>query len=276
MTPPGESGAVLDITRMERERPYPKRLKRAAYEAELLRLQIELVKLQTWIRDSGTRVAVVFEGRDAAGKGGAIKRFTEHLNPRQARTVALSKPNETERGQWYFQRYITQLPTAGEVALFDRSWYNRAGVERVMGFSSPVEYGEFLRQAPELERNLVDAGLHLFKLWFTVSREEQARRFEQRRSDPLKLWKLSPMDEAALTRFDEYSAARDAMLIATDSVGAPWTVVNSNDKRRARLEAIRHVLHAFAYHHRDDEVVHAPDPQVVQPAAALFTMPAGR
>jgi len=276
MTPPGESGAVLDITRMERERPYPKRLKRAAYEAELLRLQIELVKLQTWIRDSGTRVAVVFEGRDAAGKGGAIKRFTEHLNPRQARTVALSKPNETERGQWYFQRYITQLPTAGEVALFDRSWYNRAGVERVMGFSSPVEYGEFLRQAPELERNLVDAGLHLFKLWFTVSREEQARRFEQRRSDPLKLWKLSPMDEAALTRFDEYSAARDAMLIATDSVGAPWTVINSNDKRRARLEAIRHVLHAFAYHHRDDEVVHAPDPQVVQPAAALFTMPAGR
>jgi len=271
----GGSGSELDITRMERERPYPKRIKRAPYEDELLRLQIELVKLQSWIRDSGTRVAVVFEGRDAAGKGGAIKRFTEHLNPRVARTVALSRPNETERGQWYFQRYITQLPTAGEIALFDRSWYNRAGVERVMGFSSPVEYGEFLRQAPELERNLVDAGLHLFKLWFTVSREEQARRFEQRRSDPLKLWKLSPMDEAALSRFDEYSAARDAMLIATDSVAAPWTVINSNDKRRARLEAIRHVLHAFEYDQRDDEVVHAPDPQVVQPAAALFSVRSG-
>ncbi|GMU78702.1 MAG: hypothetical protein AMXMBFR46_14970 [Acidimicrobiia bacterium] len=261
---------TLDITRMERERPYPKRLQRDAYEHELLRLQIELVKLQRWIRDSGTRVAILFEGRDAAGKGGAIKRFTEHLNPRVARVVALSKPNETERGQWYFQRYVSRLPTAGEIALFDRSWYNRAGVERVMGFSTPSEYGEFLRQAPELERNLVDAGLHLFKLWFTVSQEEQTRRFEQRRSDPLKLWKLSPMDEAALTRFSEYSAARDAMLIATDSVAAPWTVVNSNDKRRARLEAIRHVLHTFEYDQRDDAVAHAPDAQVVQPAAGLL------
>jgi len=275
MTDKGGLHRDLDITIMERERPYPERIRTKEYEKELLRLQIELVKLQSWVRSSGTRVAALFEGRDAAGKGGAIKRFTEHLNPRVARVVALSKPNETERGQWYFQRYITQLPTAGEIALFDRSWYNRAGVERVMGFSTRAEYGEFLRQAPELERNLVDAGLHLFKLWFTVSREEQARRFEGRRSDPLKRWKLSPMDEAALGRFDEYSAARDAMLIATDSAAAPWTVVNSNDKKRARLESIRHVLHSFGYDHRDDGVAHAPDPRVVQPAAVLFSTRTG-
>jgi polyphosphate kinase 2 len=275
MTGGGGSHRDLDITIMERERPYPERMRTKEYEKELLRLQIELVKLQSWVQSSGTRIAIVFEGRDAAGKGGAIKRFAEHLNPRVARTVALSKPNETERGQWYFQRYIGELPTAGEVALFDRSWYNRAGVERVMGFSTPTEYGEFLRQAPELERNLVEAGLHLFKLWFTVSREEQARRFEQRRTDPLKRWKLSPMDEAALGRFDEYSAARDAMLIATDSVAAPWTVVNSNDKKRARLESIRHVLHSFAYDHRDDAVTRAPDPLVVQPASALFSVRQG-
>jgi polyphosphate kinase 2 len=261
----------LDLTTMEREAPYAERLSRKHYETELLRLQIELVKLQSWVQATGQRVAVVFEGRDAAGKGGAIKRFTEHLNPRVARVVALAKPNETESGQWYFQRYITHLPTAGEIVLFDRSWYNRAGVERVMGFSTPVQYGEFLRQAPELERSLVDAGLHLFKFWFTVSREEQSRRFEGRRSDPLKMWKLSPMDEAALGRFDEYSAARDAMLVATDSVAAPWTVVNSNEKRRARLEAIRHVLHSFDYEHRDDDVAHPPDPLVLQPAARLLS-----
>ncbi len=260
----------LDLHTMERELPYPSRLRRKEYEAELLALQVELVKLQAWVRTTGARLAVIFEGRDAAGKGGAIKRFTEHLNPRMARVVALTKPNETEQGQWYFQRYIGHLPTAGEIVLFDRSWYNRAGVERVMGFSTPVQYGEFLRQAPELERNLVDAGLHLFKLWFTVSREEQARRFEGRRSDPLKTWKLSPMDEAGLTRFDEYSAARDAMLIATDSAAAPWTVINSNDKRRARIESIRHVLQSFDYDHRDDDVVHAADTRVVQPASALL------
>jgi len=259
-----------DLRTMERELAYPERLGRKEYEAELLRLQIELVKLQSWVRDTGERVAVLFEGRDAAGKGGAIKRFTEHLSPRSARVVALARPNETELGQWYFQRYITHLPTAGEIVLFDRSWYNRAGVERVMGFSSPAQYGEFLRQAPELERNLVDAGLRLFKFWFTVSREEQARRFDARRTDPLKMWKLSPMDEAALERFDDYSAARDAMLVATDSVAAPWTVVNSNEKRRARLESIRHLLHAFDYEHRDNDVARAADARVVQPAAALL------
>ncbi len=265
----------IDIHTMERETPYPERLKGKVYEQELLELQIELVKPQSWVRESGERVALVFEGRDAAGKGGAIKRFTEHLNPRFARVVALTKPNETEQGQWYFQRYIGHLPTAGEIVLFDRSWYNRAGVERVMGFSTAAQYGEFLRQAPELERNLVDAGLRLFKLWFTVSRTEQARRFEQRRSDPLKTWKLSPIDEAALARFDDYSAARDAMLIATDSAAAPWTVVNSNDKRRARLESIRHVLHAFDYEGRDDAVARVADRRVVQPAAALLDIRAG-
>ncbi|HMN98180.1 MAG TPA: polyphosphate kinase 2 [Miltoncostaeaceae bacterium] len=259
-----------DLRTMEREPPYPERMRRRAYEEELLGLQIELVKLQAWTHATGQRIAILFEGRDAAGKGGAIKRLTEHLNPRMTRVVALAKPNETETGQWYFQRYISHLPTRGEIVLFDRSWYNRAGVERVMGFSTPVEYGEFLRQAPELERNLVDAGLHLFKLWFTVSREEQARRFEARRSDPLKVWKLSPMDEAALTRFDDYSAARDAMLVATDSAAAPWTVVNSNDKRRARLEAIRHVLGSFDYAHRDDAVARPADPRVVRPAAMLL------
>jgi polyphosphate kinase 2 len=271
MTPTEPTDAVRDLHTMERERPYPTRLRRKEYEAELLRLQIELVKLQSWIQATGTRVAVLFEGRDAAGKGGAIKRFSEYLNPRAARVVALAKPNETERGQWYFQRYVSHLPTAGEIVLFDRSWYNRAGVERVMGFCTPVQYGEFLRQAPELERNLVDAGLHLFKFWFTVSREEQARRFENRRTDPLKTWKLSPTDEAALDRFEDYSAARDAMLVATDGVAAPWTVINSNDKRRARLESIRHVLNAFDYAHRDDAVARAPDPRVVRPAARLLS-----
>ena len=267
------SRVAHDLHTMEREPPCPDRMRRKEYEAELTRLQIELVKLQAWVQETKTRVAVLFEGRDAAGKGGAIKRFTEHLNPRVARVVALAKPNETEQGQWYFQRYVGHLPTGGEFVLFDRSWYNRAGVERVMGFSTPAQYGEFLRQAPELERSLADAGLHLFKFWFTVSREEQARRFEGRRSDPLKVWKLSPMDEAALERFDEYSSARDAMLIATDSVAAPWTVINSNDKRRARLESIRHVLNSFDYAHRDHEVARAPDPRVVRPASALLGGP---
>ena len=263
-------GVPHTLTTMERELPYPTRMKGKEYDAAILPLQVELVKLQSWVQTTGRRIAIIFEGRDAAGKGGAIKRFTEHLNPRHARVVALPKPNETEQGQWYFQRYIQHLPTAGEIVLFDRSWYNRAGVERVMGFSTPVQYGEFLRQAPELERSLVDAGIHLVKFWFTVSREEQARRFDGRRTDPLKVWKLSPMDEAALGLFDEYSGARDAMLVATDSVAAPWTVINSNDKRRARLESIRHLLSQFDYEHRDHAVAHPPDPRVVRPAAQLL------
>jgi polyphosphate kinase 2 len=255
---------------MENEPPYPEGLRRKEYEHELRRLQIELVKLQTEIQQSGERVLIIFEGRDAAGKGGAVRTFTEHLNPRVARVVALSKPNNTERTQWYFQRYVEHLPSGGQIVLFDRSWYNRAGVERVMQFCTSSEYGEFLRQVPELERSLVESGLRLFKLWFTVSRDEQRRRFDSRRDDPLKTWKLSPIDEAALGHFDDYSAARDAMLVATDSAAAPWTIVNSNEKRRARLEAIRHVLGAFEYPHRDESVVHAPDPRVVQPARAVI------
>lgn len=267
-TDPGD--ATLDLATMEDFPPESGRLGKKEYDAELLALQIELVKLQRWVTATGNRITILFEGRDAAGKGGAIKRFTEHLNPRQARIVALTKPNETELGQWYFQRYIQHLPTAGEIVFFDRSWYNRAGVERVMGFCTPAQYGEFLRQAPELERNLVEAGMFLFKLWFTVSREEQAKRFEERRTDPLKKWKLSPIDEQALDRFDAYTTARDDMLVATNSTSAPWTVVNSNEQRRARLEAIRHVLHTLDYDERDDSVARLPDRQVVQPAAALL------
>ena len=265
-----ESSDAIDIRTMERELPYSERLRRKPYEHDLLALQVELVKLQSWIQRSGARVLIIFEGRDAAGKGGAIRTFTEYLNPRVARVVALAKPNETERTQWYFQRYIRHLPSGGEMVLFDRSWYNRAGVERVMEFCTPAEYGEFLRQAPDLERNLVDSGLVLCKFWFTVSRDEQRRRFDARRTDPLKTWKLSPMDDASAERFDEYSQARDEMLVATDSVSAPWTVVNSNDKRRARLESIRHVLHTIEYDHRDSAVVHAPDPRVVRPARAVM------
>ena len=270
MAPADEPSPVVDLHTMERETPYPETLRRKEYERELLPLQLELVKLQTSIQQRGERILIVFEGRDAAGKGGSIRTFTEHLNPRVARVVALPKPNDTERTQWYFQRYINHLPAGGEMVLFDRSWYNRAGVERVMGFCSPTEYGEFLRQVPELERSLVDSGLKLFKFWFTVAQEEQQRRFDGRRNDPLKTWKLSPMDEAALERFSEYSAARDAMLLATDSSAAPWTVVNSNEKRRARLEAIRHVLTSIEYSGKDDDAVGAPDPRVARPARLVL------
>ena len=238
-------------------------------KSELRSLQIELLKLQASVRAEGRRIVILFEGRDAAGKGGSIKRFTENLNPRGGRVVALTKPNETERGQWYFQRYVTHLPTAGEIVLFDRSWYNRAGVERVMGFCTPREYMEFMRQAPGFERSLVNSGTHLFKLWFTVSEEEQHQRFAARRSDPLRRWKLSPIDEASLGRFHDYTEARNAMFFYTDTPEAPWTVVNSNEKRRARLESIRAVLHTLDYDHKDDAVAHRPDPLVVRRAAEL-------
>ncbi len=263
------SSAPRSMTEMEMHRPYDDRLKSKPYEAELRLLQIELLKLQAWVRDQGRRIVVLFEGRDAAGKGGTIKRVTENLNPRGGRVVALTKPNETERGQWYFQRYVTHLPTAGEIVLFDRSWYNRAGVERVMGFCTPREYMEFMRQAPGFERSLVHSGVDLFKLWFSVGEEEQRRRFEARRTDPLRRWKLSPIDEASLGRFDAYTEARDAMFFYTDTSEAPWTVVNSNEKRRARLEAIRTILHTLDYDHKDEDVAHPPDPQVVQPAGRL-------
>jgi polyphosphate kinase 2 len=262
-------GLPTSIADMESTTPYDSPLKARAYEAALRKLQIELLKLQLSVREEGRRVVILFEGRDAAGKGGSIKRFTENLNPRGGRVVALAKPNETERGQWYFQRYVTHLPTAGEMVLFDRSWYNRAGVERVMGFCTPREYMEFMRQAPSFERSLVNSGIHLFKLWFSVSEDEQRRRFATRRQDPLRRWKLSPIDEASLGRFHDYTEARNAMFFYTDTPEAPWTVVNSNDKRRARLEAIRAVLHTLEYDHKDTEEAHAPDPRVVRPASAL-------
>jgi polyphosphate kinase 2 len=262
-----EQGDRITIAQMERRMPYSDPLPKKDYEHELRRLQIELVKMQRWLREHRERVIVVFEGRDAAGKGGAIRRFTEHLNPRVARTVALPAPSDTQRTQWYFQRYVERLPAAGEIVLFDRSWYNRAGVERVMGFCSQQEYAQFFAQAPAFERALVQSGIRLFKLWFTVSKDEQLRRFEQRRADPLRQWKLSPMDAEASARFAAFGTARNVMLVHTDHPDAPWTIVNSNDKRRARLESIRHVLSQLPYYHKDHDVVTAPDRNVVRAAA---------
>jgi polyphosphate kinase len=262
----------LTIDDMEDHPPYPDKIKTVEYLSELRLLQIELLKLQRWCRDSGEKVVILFEGRDAAGKGGSIRRFMENLNPRGARTVALPKPNDTERGQWYFQRYVQHLPTAGEIVLFDRSWYNRAGVEIVMGFCTPQEYGEFFRQAPGFERGLVESGIHLFKLWFSVSRTNQLKRFEVRRTDPLRQWKFSPVDEASLEKWDDYTRARDAMLIHCDSPASPWTVVNSNEKKRARLESMRHVVHTLDYDHKDLEVARLPDPRVVQPAVEVMRL----
>jgi polyphosphate kinase 2 len=253
-----------DIDEMEASAPRPKRLGTRLYEQELHELQIELVKMQRWVVESGEKVVVLFEGRDAAGKGGCIQRLTQHLNPRVATVVALGKPNETERGQWYFQRYVTELPTAGQIALFDRSWYNRAGVEVVMGFCDGHQYREFFRQVPALESALVESGCHLIKLWFCVSREEQARRINSRRTDPLRQWKLSAMDEASMERYDAYSRARNAMLFHTDTPTVPWTVINANEKKRARIEAIRHVLSRLDYDGRDDVVVGRADDQVVR------------
>jgi polyphosphate kinase 2 len=261
---------TLSIGRMESEIPDGDRPKRKEYELELMRLQIEMLKLQLWVKEQGERVVVVFEGRDAAGKGGAIRRFTEHVNPRGARVVALPTPTEVERTQWYLQRYVAHLPAGGEIVFFDRSWYNRAGVERVMGYATEEQVELFFEQVPAFERQLVDSGIRLFKLWFTVSQAEQYRRFEDRKSDPLKQWKLSPNDEASIKRFAEYGSARDDMLRRTDLPEAPWTVVNSNVKRRARLESIRHVLHELPYHSKDESVVRAPDARVVQPAAVLW------
>ena len=243
--------------------PYKNRLSRKAYEKQKYHLQVELLKLQSWIKKTGQRVVLVFEGRDAAGKGGTIKRFMEHLNPRGSRVVALEKPTETELGQWYFQRYIKHLPTEGELVLFDRSWYNRAGVERVMGFCTEQQYQDFLRQAPELERNLVGSGLHLIKFWFSVSREEQQRRFKERELHPLKRWKLSPIDLASLEKWDDYTVAKEAMFFHTDHSECPWVVIKSNCKKRARLNAMRYVLNHFDYEGKDPSNIGAIDPLVV-------------
>ena len=243
--------------------PYRNLLSRKNYERQKYRLQVELLKLQAWVKETGQRVVILFEGRDAAGKGGTIKRFMEHLNPRGARVVALDKPSDVERGQWYFQRYVAHLPTHGEIVMFDRSWYNRAGVERVMGFCSSREYDEFLRQCPEFERQLVRSGVHVFKFWFSVSRAEQRRRFKERESHPLKHWKLSPVDLASLDKWDDYTRAKEAMFLHTDTSDAPWTVIKSDCKKRARLNAMRFVLQRLPYTRRDMQAIGAVDPLIV-------------
>ncbi|SFI19651.1 polyphosphate kinase 2 [Albimonas pacifica] len=250
--------------------PYRTRMRRPVYEARKAELQVELLKVQRWAKETGERIVILFEGRDAAGKGGTIKRFMEHLNPRGARVVALEKPTETERGQWYFQRYVKELPTAGEIVLFDRSWYNRAGVERVMGFCTPSEYLEFMRQAPELERMLTRSGLRLFKYWFSVTREEQRRRFKARGTDPLKQWKLSPIDLASLDKWDAYTEAKEAMFFYTDTADAPWTIVKSDDKKRARINCMQDLLSRLPYAGKDPAVVRAPDPLIVGRSAHVL------
>ncbi|GAA3426404.1 polyphosphate kinase 2 [Streptosporangium sandarakinum] len=263
-----EDGSPVDTWR--EKYPYGERMGRAEYDRLKRLLQIELLKLQYWIKDTGGRLVILFEGRDAAGKGGTIKRFMEHLNPRGATVVALEKPNERESTQWYFQRYISHLPAAGEMVFFDRSWYNRAGVERVMGFVSPDDYLEFLEQTPEFERMLVRDGVHLVKFWFSVSRSEQRTRFVIRQVDPVRQWKLSPMDLASLDKWEEYTQAKEDMFLHTDTEAAPWTVIKSNDKKRARIEAMRHVLSLFDYTDKDREVVGVPDPRIVVQAADLL------
>lgn len=250
--------------------PFERRMGRPEYDRVKRLLQIELLKLQHWVAATGQRMVILFEGRDAAGKGGTIKRFTEHLDPRGARSVALAKPSDREQGQWYFQRYVRHLPTAGEIVLFDRSWYNRAGVERVMGYCTDEQYDRFMRQAPEFERMLVDDGVLLVKLWFSVSRKEQRTRFLIRQLDPVRQWKLSPNDIQSLDRWDAYTEAKVAMFRATDTEVAPWTVVKSNDKKRARVEAMRSVLARFPYADKDEEVVGRPDPRIVGAAATLL------
>ena len=250
--------------------PYKYLLSRKSYEKQKYRLQVELLKLQAWVRKTGQRLVILFEGRDAAGKGGAIKRFMEHLNPRGARVVALEKPTEAERGQWYFQRYVEHLPTRGEIVMFDRSWYNRAGVEYVMGFCSNEEYSEFMRQAPEFERNLCRSGIHLIKFWFSVSRKEQLRRFSERERHPLKQWKLSPIDTASLDKWDAYTKAKEAMFFYTDTADAPWSVVKSDCKKRARLNAMRYVLHRLDYDDKDPQRIGAMDPLLVGRAQVVF------
>jgi polyphosphate kinase 2 len=249
--------------------PYDERLPRPEYAHRKRLLQIELIKLQNWVQDTGQRLIIVFEGRDAAGKGGTIKRFMEHLNPRGARTVALTKPSEREATQWYFQRYVPHLPAGGEIVLFDRSWYNRAGVEVVMGFCTHDEYLEFMRECPQFERMLVRSGLHLIKFWFSVTRSEQQTRFVIRQKDPVRRWKLSPMDIESLGKWDEYTEAKEAMFYYTDTADAPWTVVKSNDKKRARLAAIRHVLSLYDYPDKDKAVLGEPDELIIGPPGAV-------
>ncbi len=243
--------------------PYKKKLTRKAYEKNKAQLQVELLKVQEWIRSTGQKIVMIFEGRDAAGKGGTIKRFTEHLNPRSARVVALEKPTDRERSQWFFQRYVAHLPSAGEMVLLDRSWYNRAGVERVMNFCTPNEYLEFMRACPEFERMITRSGTRLYKYWFSVTQKEQLRRFDSREVDPLKQWKLSPVDRASLNKWDDYTEAKEAMFFYTNTADAPWTIVKSDDKKRARLNTMQHFLASLPYPDKNLDVVTGPDPLIV-------------
>ncbi len=268
--PPLTEDDELDLAWPNTVYPYENLLSRKAYELQKYQLQVELLKMQAWVNDTGQRLVILFEGRDAAGKGGTIKRFMEHLNPRGARVVALQKPTEAEFGQWYFQRYVQHLPTKGEIVLFDRSWFNRAGVERVMGFCTPGEYDEFMRQAPEFERNLVRSGVHLVKFWFSVSQQEQQRRFLERKNHPLKQWKLSPVDLASLDKWDDYTKAKEALFVQTDTDDAPWTVIKSDCKKRARLNAMRYVLHRMPYANKDLDRIGPVDPLLVGRASAIF------
>jgi len=255
------SGRAVDTWR--ENYPYEDRLDRRVYDETKYLLQVELLKFQSWAARTGTKHVLLFEGRDAAGKGGTIKRFMEHLNPRYARTVALTKPSDREQSEWYFQRYVQHLPAAGEMVLFDRSWYNRAGVERVMGFAEPEQYEQFMGQAPLFERMLVDSGISVTKYWFSVTQSEQRTRFIIRQVDPVRQWKLSPMDLQSLDKWDAYTAAKEAMFRRTDTEWAPWTTIKSNDKKRARINAMRHFLSGFEYDGKDHEVVGTPDPLIV-------------
>ena len=268
-TPSADPDSELTPRWREGGYPYKNLMSRRNYEKQKYRLQVELLKLQAWVKETGQRVIILFEGRDAAGKGGTIKRLMENLNPRGARVVALEKPSDVERGQWYFQRYVQHLPTAGEIVLFDRSWYNRAGVEKVMGFCTDTEYDEFLRAVPEFERHLVRSGVRVFKFWFSVSREEQRRRFKEREAHPLKQWKLSPIDLASLDKWDAYTLAKEAMFVHTDTSDAPWTVVKSDCKKRARLNAMRYLLHRLPYKNKDVQVIGPVDPLLVGRASLV-------
>ncbi len=250
--------------------PYKEKMGRDEYEEEKTNLQIELVKLQNWIQETGQKLIIVFEGRDAAGKGGTIKRFMQHLNPRGARVVALTKPSETELGQWYFQRYVKHFPTTGEMTFFDRSWYNRAGVERVMKFSTQDQYKTFISHVSDFENMIIESGTKLVKLWFSVSREEQLRRFIARANDPLKQWKLSPMDIASLGKWDAYSAAKEDMFFFTDTDHCPWIVIRSDDKKRARINAMKYVLSLYNYENKDKKVASKIDKKILGSAADIY------
>ncbi len=252
--------------------PYKNRMSRKNYEKQKYHLQVELLKLQKWVRDNGEKVVILFEGRDAAGKGGTIKRFMEHLNPRGAKVIALEKPTEREQGEWYFQRYVKHLPTKGEIMLFDRSWYNRAVVERVMGFCTDEQYEVFMKQVPEFEEHLIESGIHLIKFWFSVSRAEQLRRFKQREAHPLKQWKLSPVDKASLNKWDDYTVAKEAMFYKTDTTESPWIVIKSDCKKRARLNAMRYVLNKIPYDNKDRDQIGNVDPLIVGRAGSLYEM----